>query len=173
MVVRGYARRIEHDLTPQLVIAPDVAASGDPALVAAHCLAAIDAQLAEQIGDGDVLIVAGTIAALSCTGEEIEAAVLALQAVGVAAIVCRAATDTLVQLAGSYGLPVIAQPEAALALMAGTVVRIDLERGTIEDPASSTRWQAAPCDPAAVAATRRAALLMRMRRVAEDEGFME
>jgi len=64
-------------------------------------------------------------------------------------------------------------PQQAPALTAGTLLRLDLERGQLGNQTAGTSWPCAPCAPDQLAATRRAQLLARMRRVVEDEGFAE
>lgn len=168
MVLTGYALKVVGDLAPELVIAPELAASGDPAELAAGCLAAVDVGLAEQAREGDILVLDGAVA----DGPGAEAAVLALQALGVAAIVCRGAGPEFVTQAGLYGLPVLAQPDAVAIIPMAALLRLDLERGLVE-ARETDRWQATPCPADVLAATRRAQLLARMRRVVEDEGYAE
>lgn len=169
MVLTGIAQRVESSLTPAQVIAPALAASGDPALLAAHCLEAVDPTLSERAREGDILLVNGTLHG----GEGAEDAVLALQALGIAAVLCAATDEALAALAGSYGLPLLVQPAAVAAVAAGHILRLDLERGQIEERATGRRWDCAPSTPAVRAAVQRAQLLARMRRVVEDEGYAE
>jgi 3-isopropylmalate dehydratase small subunit len=167
MVISGYARALRGDLDPEAIIDAESAASGDPALLAANCLAAVDASFAERAGDGDILVLDGALRA----GPGAEAAVIALQAVGVAAVVCAAGADELVELGMVYGLPIVRAPEAVGAIAERAVVRLDLEDGRLE--VAPRRWTITPLSPAALAAARRAQLLARMRRVVEDEGYAE
>lgn len=169
MILTGYALRVEQDLTPAAILAPAHATAGDPALLAAHCLETVDPRLAEQAREGDILAVRGRLAG----GAGAEAAVLALQALGIAAVICAEADPALRDLAGGYGLPLLAQPAAAAAIAPGAIVRIDLERGSVAERETGAVWECAPCPPEVVAAARRAQLLARMRRVVEDEGFAE
>ncbi len=167
MVITGYARRVSASLTPREVIAPEVAASGDPAEIAAHCLAAVDAEFAERAREGDVLVVDGDLSG----GEGAEAAVLALQAAGIAALICREAAAELIAAGEGYGLPVLSVPPAAVHLAEGTLLRLDLERGRIEGDGHT--WPFPPLTPAALASARRMQVLARMRRVVEEEGLAE
>ncbi len=168
MVLTGYARRIAQNLEPDLIIAPDHAASGDPAVLAAHCLEAIDPALAETVREGDILVVAGQLNGSPAN----EAAVIALQALGIAAIICAAADADFAEMAGTYGLPLLVHVAAAHEIPAGALLRLDIARGSIE-VRDGARWQALPCPEPVVAAAQRAQLLIRMRRVVEDEGFAE
>lgn len=167
MILTGYARIVAGDLSPAKIIDAESGRSGDPAELAAACLAAVDPSLAERVREGDLLVVEGALAG----GAGAEAAVLALQAVGFAAVICAHADAELAALGATYGLPLLAVAAAPGQIGEGALLRIDLERGQIE--AGRLRWQVAPLDGAALAAVRRAQLLTRMRRVVEDEGFAE
>ena len=98
-------------------------------------------------------------------------AVLALQAVGFAAIICASADAGFVAAAEAYGLPVLSSPAAVAAITPGGVLRLDLAGGRITDRASGESYTVPPCAPTLVNMVRRAQLLSRMRRVVEEEGF--
>lgn len=168
MILTGYARRIERSISPATILAAEYAESHDPAVLAAHCLAAVDPTLAERTREGDILVVAGEVQ----HGPHAETAVLALQALGIAAVVCRAADAEMIALAGAAGLPLLVQVEAT-TISEGRVVRLDLARGTVQDQFTGQVWQATPCTAETLAATQRTQLLARMRRVVDDEGLAE
>jgi 3-isopropylmalate/(R)-2-methylmalate dehydratase small subunit len=167
MVLYGTSHRVGDGVTTDDIIAPERRGDTDPALLAAHCLAALDPALAEHAREGDVLLAGSGLGA----GEDAEIAVLALQALGFAAIVCVSAAAGFVEAAEAYGLPVLLCPDAVERIVPGGVVRLDLASGRITDRATGAAYQAPPCPPELAAAVRRAQLLMRMRRVVEEEGF--
>ena len=166
MILYATTHRVGDAITTDDIIAPEWRASGDPATLAAHCLAGVDPAIAERAREGDALLAGRDFGA----GAEPDVAALALQAVGLAAIVCSSADAGFVAAAADFGLPVLVCPAAA-AIAEGMVVRIDLARGRIEDRASGAIFDAPPCAPELIAAVRRAQLLARMRRVVEEEGF--
>jgi 3-isopropylmalate/(R)-2-methylmalate dehydratase small subunit len=166
LILYATTHRVGDAITTDDIIAPEWRASGDPAMLAAHCLAGVAPEVAEQAREGDVLLAGHAFGA----GAEPDIAVLALQAAGFAAIVCSSADSVFATAAADFGLPVLACPAAA-AIPEGAVVRIDLARGRIEERASGALYDAPPCPPELIAAARRAQLLARMRRVVEDEGF--
>lgn len=169
MVITGYAQRIVGDIMPRQIIDRETAASGDPALIAAACLHSIAPDLAEQVNEHDLLVIDGTLS----DGPGIDEAIIALQALGLAAVICHQAGPAWITTAGAYGLPLIAGREAAATIAAGNLLRIDLERGSLEARETATHWSIAPLDSTTLKAVQRAQLLARMRQVVEEEGFAE
>lgn len=165
MVITGYARALRGDLSATQIIDPATAA--DPALLAAQCLAAVDPDFAERAREGDLLVLDGALG----DDSHVEAAVIALQALGIAAVICRVAGPEFVAVAAGYGLPIIAAPAAAAALGEGVLLRLDLERGSLAG--ADAVWTTSPLSAAVLGAVRRAQMLVHMRRVVEEEGFAE
>src|SRR3954470_1114346 len=108
MVLYGTTHRVGDTITTDDIIAPEQRTSDDPALLAAYCLAGIDPAIAEHAREGDILLAGDDFGA----GPEPDIAVLALQAVGFAAIICVAAEAGFVEAATIYGLPVLLCPAA-------------------------------------------------------------
>ena len=167
MVLYATTHRVGDRLTTDDIIAPEWHASDDPAALAAHCLAGVAPAVAERAREGDVLLAGRDFG----SGPDPDIAVLALQAAGFAAIVCSSSDLKFVAAAEGLGLPVLVCPAAVASIAEGVVVRIDLERGLIEERASDASYTAPPCTPELIAAARRAQLLARMRRVVDEEGF--
>ena len=167
MIIYGTTHRVGDGITTTAIIAPEHHADADPAWLAAHCLAGVDPAIAEAAREGDVLLAGNGFGA----GLDAEIAVLALQALGLAAIVCASADAGFVAAAEAYGLPVLICPTAVAAIIPGGVVRLDLAGGRITDRATGAIYLAPPCAPTLVDAVRRAQLLARMRRVVEEEGY--
>ncbi|HEU5098757.1 MAG TPA: hypothetical protein VFU22_07050 [Roseiflexaceae bacterium] len=168
MVLYGTTHRVGDRITTDAIVAPEDRAD-DPAWLAAHCLAGVDPAIAETAREGDVLLAGEAFGA----GPEQELAVLALQAIGFASIICASADPGFVAAAETYGLPVLICPDAVSSITPGGVVRLDLAGGRITDRITGEVYLAPPCAPALVEMVRRFQLLMRMRRVVEEEGFMD
>ncbi len=167
MILYGTTHRVGDGITTAAIIAPAHQADADPAWLAAHCLAGVDSAIAELAREGDVLLAGNDFGA----GPDAEIAVLALQAVGFAALVCASADAGFVAAAEAYGLPVLICPAAVAAIAPGSVLRLDLAGGRITDRATGEVYSAPPCALTLVNMVRRAQLLTRMRRVVEEEGF--
>jgi 3-isopropylmalate/(R)-2-methylmalate dehydratase small subunit len=167
MILYGTTYRVGDDITTAAIIAPEHHADSDPAWLAAHCLAGVDPAIAEQAREGDVLLAGSNFGA----GPDAEIAVLALQAVGFAAIICASAEAGFVAAAEAYGLPVLISPAVVAAVTPGGVLRLDLAGGQITDRTTGAVYLVPPCTSTLVDLVRRAQLLSRMRRVVEEEGF--
>jgi 3-isopropylmalate/(R)-2-methylmalate dehydratase small subunit len=167
MILYGTTHRVGDDITTDLIIAPEYQDDADPAWLAAHCLAGVDPAIAELAREGDLLLAGNDFG----VGADAELAVLALQAVGFAAIICVSADAGFVTAAELYGLPVLISPAAVAKITSGGVVRLDLAGGRITDRGTGEVYQVQPCPPRLVDMVRRAQLLTRMRRVVEEEGY--
>jgi 3-isopropylmalate/(R)-2-methylmalate dehydratase small subunit len=167
MILYGATHSVGDGVTTDAIIAPEWRDAGDPAVLAAHCLASVDPAIPERAREGDVLLAGRSFGG----GPAPDTAALALQAAGFAAIVCATANPGFVAAAAICGLPVLICPAAVAAITQGTVVRLDLARGRIEDRASGAVHDTPPCPPELIDAARRAQLLTRMRRVVDEEGF--
>ncbi len=167
MILYGATHRVGDGITTTAIIAPEYQADTDPAWLAAHCLAGVDPAIAEAAREGDLLLAGNDFGA----GPDAEIAVLALQAVGFAAIISASADAGFMAAAEAYGLPVLISPAAVAAITHGGVVRLDLAGGRITDRANGEIYPVPPCAPALVDMVRRAQMLTRMRRVVEEEGY--
>jgi 3-isopropylmalate/(R)-2-methylmalate dehydratase small subunit len=166
MVLYGTTHKVGDDITTDDIIAPDQRGAGDPALLAAHCLSTVAPAIAEAAREGDILLAGHGFG----RGADADTAVLALQALGFAAVISTSADAAFVETAAAYGLPVLIS-SATTSISAGAIVRIDLASGTITDRSSGIVYQVTSCPPELIAAVRRAQVLARMRRVVEEEGF--
>lgn len=167
MVLYGYLHRVGNSITTDDIIDP-IYRTDDPAMLAAYCLASINAAIAERTQHGDVLVAGRDFG----TGSETEHAVLALQAVGFAAVICVSASPAFIETATRYGLPVLVAAYAVPYLTPGGLVRLDLASGTISDRDTSAQFTVPPVSPDLLNAVRRAHILSRTRKMAEDEGFV-
>ena len=166
MLLYGFAHRVGDAVTTAQIIAP-AHRDDDPATLAAHCLETLDPALPERVRPGDFLLAGHGFGA----GDDPETAVLALQALGVAAVLCDSAEPGFVAAAEPYGLPVLAAPEAAAGLSEGVLVRLDLGQGRASSRDGGQSFALPACPPALLAALARAQILARMRQVVEEEGF--
>lgn len=172
MILTGYVRRLDQTVTLAQVLAPALLDAGDPDVLAAQCLARADPTLAARLREGDVLVLPALVLPSDVSAavqQHAEAAVFALQATGCAAMIVAEPVGWFAALAGGHGLAVLVQPDAVAALGEGSIVRLDLARGTISG--AGEQWQAPPLAADVCATVRRYQLLVRMRRVVDDEDY--
>lgn len=164
MVIQGYAHRIGDNITSQQILDPQWHDSDDPAVFSAHCLETIDATIAEHVREGDVLLAGQNFA----FGADHDYAILALQALGIVAVICHNADPQAIEAANIYGLPIF---ELDTQIPAGAIVRINLKTGEIHDRTNKQRYQATPCNEQLLQAIQRAQLLKQTHRWLLDEGL--
>lgn len=167
MILYLRCHRLGDQITTAQILPPEHQADDDPAELAAWCLSGVDAQLPDRIQEGDGLLAGEQFGA----GDAPEVAVMALQAAGIAAVVCASVAPAFAEAARQLGLPVVVCPDAARTLPDGALLRLDAARGELEDRAHGRRYHAEPCAPEVLTALRQAHMLARMRRMVEDEGF--
>ena len=96
--------------------------------LAAHAMEDADPRFAKQVRKGDIIVAGRNF---GC-GSSREQAPLALKYAGVGAVVAGSFARIFFRNAINVGLPLIVCPKASQAVQAEAVVRIDLNRGTIE-----------------------------------------
>jgi 3-isopropylmalate dehydratase small subunit len=166
MIIYGTVIRIGDAITTTQIIAPELRDAGDPSILAAGCLAAVDPSLAERVTEEHLLVAGRDFGA----GEDPVSAALALLALGIPAVVCTSAAPAFAAEAGALGLPVLETPGAD-TLADGQLLRIDLATGRMTVRDTGAELQALALPAATIAAVRQSLLLSRMRRVVEEEGF--
>ncbi len=166
MILYAKSHCISDAVTTDDIIAPQWH-NGDPAILAAYCLASRYPVITELVREGDALLAGHAFG----TGPDPEPAVLALQAAGFALIICESAEPAFVAVAHAYGLPVLVCPDVVAHIQPGALLRVDLEAGTIIDRSNAIMYPTPACPPDLLATVRRLHLLNRMRRVVEDEEY--
>jgi 3-isopropylmalate dehydratase small subunit len=96
--------------------------------LATHVMEDADPQFSKQVKKGDVIVAGRNF---GC-GSSREQAPLALKYAGVGAVVAGSFARIFFRNAINVGLPVVVCPKAHQLIQAGDVVRIDLQKGSIE-----------------------------------------
>ena len=142
MNVRGkafvFGDRIDTD-----VLAPGPYMREPLAVLASHCLEAVDPDFAGQVRPGDIVVGGESFG----IGSSREQAVQALAELGVGAIVAKSFARIFYRNAINIGLPILECPEAAAAIAAGDTVAVDFDTGVITDVTSGKTFQSEPFPP--------------------------
>jgi 3-isopropylmalate/(R)-2-methylmalate dehydratase small subunit len=102
--------------------------------IAKHCLEAIDAAFAQSVKPGDVVVAGRNFGA----GSSREQAPAALKHLGVTALVAESFAGLFYRNALNLGLPAVACAQAK-RIRPGDAVKVDPERGVIEDLTTSEK----------------------------------
>lgn len=136
----------------------------DPASLGAHCLEALDPTFRARVRPGDILVAGRNFG----TGSSREHAVIALKAVGIAAIVVHSAARIFFRNAINLGLPVLVCPEAAAALLENQTATVDPANTSIAQ--GPTTWHAQPLGAEVTAILDAGGLMNKVRKQLAEKG---
>lgn len=134
----------------------------DPTELAKHCLEDLDPAFAAKVRPGDILLAGSNF---GC-GSSREHAPLAIKSSGISCVVARSFARIFFRNAVNIGLPILECPEAAALAETGGRLEIDLETGTIVNPASGAAAKAAPYQGFILEVIRAGGLIARLRNEA-------
>jgi 3-isopropylmalate/(R)-2-methylmalate dehydratase small subunit len=108
--------------------------------LAPHCMEDIDAEFAQRVRPGDVIVAETNF---GC-GSSREHAPLAIKGAGVSCIVAKSFARIFYRNAINLGLPILECAEAVDASEAGDELEVDLEAGTIRNLTKGSEFKAKP-----------------------------
>ncbi|TCT04634.1 3-isopropylmalate dehydratase small subunit [Aquabacter spiritensis] len=129
--IEGRIHRFGDEVNTDVILPGRYLTLRTPEELGRHCLEGLDPGFVDRVAPGDIIAAGRNF---GC-GSSREHAVIALKAVGVAAIVVESAARIFFRNAVNLGLPVLVCPDAARALAAGEPARIDLDRMAISQGA--------------------------------------
>lgn len=129
MRIQGRVHVLGDHIDTDVIIPARYLVTGDPAELARHCFEDLDPTLRERIGPGDVLVAGENFA----QGSSREHAPLALQGLGVAAVVATSFARIFYRNAFNVGLPLLESPDAHDRVRDGDEVLVDLGAGAIRN----------------------------------------
>jgi len=115
----------------------------DPKALASHCMEDIDAEFAQTVEAGDIMVGGANF---GC-GSSREHAPLAIKASGIECVIAASFARIFYRNAINIGLPILECPEAAAGIQSGDQVSVDLSTGVITDATQGKTWQAAAFPP--------------------------
>ena len=108
-----------------------------------HCMEDLDADFHRKAETAHIIVAGRNF---GC-GSSREHAPLAIKAAGITCVVAHSFARIFFRNAINIGLPIVECPEAAQALGEGDTLCIDLDSGTLTNPATGQTFQAAPFPP--------------------------
>jgi 3-isopropylmalate/(R)-2-methylmalate dehydratase small subunit len=157
-MITGNLIRLGDNVDTDAILPGRYLALKDPADLGAHCLEALDPGFRTRVQPGDIVLAGRNFG----TGSSREHAVIALKAVGVAAIIAVSAARIFFRNAINLGLPVLVCPEAVAALNDALPASIDPQGPTIVQ--GSQTWHAQPLGPEVLAILDAGGLMAKVRK---------
>lgn len=112
----------------------------NPKALASHCMEDIDAEFAQTVEAGDIMVGGANF---GC-GSSREHAPVAIQASGIKCVIAKSFARIFYRNAINIGFPIMECPEAVDGISAGDQVGVDFNTGLIINETTGKQWKAAP-----------------------------
>ncbi len=125
--MKGKVWKFGDDIDTDIIIPGRYLVVTDPNKLAKHCMEGLDSDFCGKINEGD-FIVAGKN--FGC-GSSREHAPLALQGVGIGAVIAESFARIFYRNATNVGIPLLEAPGISKVLKEGEEIEVDMEKGVI------------------------------------------
>ena len=141
MRFEGRVWKYGHDVDTDVIIPARYLNSTSPEELAAHCMEDLDANFANKVEKGDIIVAGKNF---GC-GSSREHAPLSIKAAGVSCVIAESFARIFYRNSINIGLPILESKEAALDIQKGDQLEIELETGLIHNLTKGNTYQATPC----------------------------
>ncbi len=139
-VLEGKAWRYGRDVDTDVIIPARYLTATDERELGAHCLEDLDPDFAGKVERGDIIVAEENFG----SGSSREHAPLAIKGCGVSCVIASSFARIFYRNAINVGLPILECPEAVEGTKTGDRLRVDLEKGTIENLTTGKTYHAQP-----------------------------
>ncbi|MHB8054177.1 MAG: 3-isopropylmalate dehydratase small subunit [Candidatus Aminicenantales bacterium] len=160
MKLTGTVHKYGDNVDTDVIIPARYLNTFDAAELARHCLEDLDPSFAGKVKPGDIILAGKNF---GC-GSSREHAPLALKSSGVCCVVAQSFARIFFRNAINIGLPILECPTAPALAESGGRLEIELEAGTVVNPATGVSGQAAPYTGFILELIRAGGLIARLRR---------
>ena len=136
----GKAYKYGNNVDTDVIIPARYLNTSEASELAKHVLEDLDAEFAQSVRPGDVVVAGSNFG----SGSSREHAPLALKAAGVAAVIAPSFARIFYRNSFNIGFPILESAEAAEAIDAGDDVEIDFAAGVITNNTKGESYQAEP-----------------------------
>jgi len=140
MVLEGKAWRYGRNIDTDVIIPARYLALTDPAELGTHCMEDLDPKFAHRVREGDLIVAEENFG----SGSSREHAPLAIKGCGIACVIASSFARIFYRNAINVGLPILECPQAVDDIVRGDRLRVDLEKGTVENLRNGNTFQAQP-----------------------------
>lgn len=131
------------DVDTDVIIPARYLTSSDPAELAKHCMEDIDANFNQKINAGDIMVAGKNF---GC-GSSREHAPIAIKVAGISCVIAKSFARIFYRNAINIGLPIIELGEAAGEINEGDVLRVDFDKGILNNETQQKQYQLEPFPP--------------------------
>ena len=143
MILKGKVFKYGDNVDTDVIIPARYLNSSDPENLAAHCMEDIDADFADEVSEGDIIVGGKNFG----SGSSREHAPLAIKYAGVSCVVAESFARIFYRNSINIGLPILESPEAVRAAEAGDELEVDIDKGQIKNLRTGESYQAEPFPP--------------------------
>jgi 3-isopropylmalate/(R)-2-methylmalate dehydratase small subunit len=140
MMLEGDAWRFGRNVDTDVIIPARYLDTTDVEELASHCMEDLDPDFCTRVKEGDIIVAEENFG----SGSSREHAPLAIKGCGVSCVIASSFARIFYRNAINVGLPILECPEAVEDIETGDRLRIDLEKGRVENLSSGHSFQAAP-----------------------------
>ena len=143
MKLKGKVFKYGDNVDTDVIIPARYLNSSDPENLAAHCMEDIDADFADEVTEGDIIVGGKNFG----SGSSREHAPLAIKYAGVSCVVAESFARIFYRNSINIGLPILESPAAVRAAEAGDELEVDIDKGQIKNLRTGESYQAEPFPP--------------------------
>lgn len=143
MILEGRAHKYQDNIDTDQIIPARYLNTTDPVELARHCLEDLDKNFVAKVVKNDILVAGENF---GC-GSSREHAPLAIKAVGISCIIAKSFARIFYRNAINIGLPILESRQAAEKIEDKDILRINLEKGVIENLTKKEKYFAQPFPP--------------------------
>ncbi len=138
MTLEGKAWRYGRNVDTDVIIPARYLALKHPAELGAHCMEDLDSEFAGRVREGDIIVAEENFG----SGSSREHAPLAIKGCGISCVIASSFARIFYRNAINVGLPILECPQAVEDIGRGDRVRVDLEKGRVENLRTGNTFQA-------------------------------
>jgi 3-isopropylmalate/(R)-2-methylmalate dehydratase small subunit len=140
MILEGDAWRFGRNVDTDVIIPARYLDTTDIKEMASHCMEDLDPDFCTRVKEGDIIVAEENFG----SGSSREHAPLAIKGCGVSCVIASSFARIFYRNAVNVGLPILECPEAVEDIETGDRLRVDLEKGRVENLSSGNAFRAAP-----------------------------
>ncbi|ADQ14848.1 3-isopropylmalate dehydratase small subunit [Halanaerobium hydrogeniformans] len=143
MKLKGKVFKYGDNVDTDVIIPARYLTSSSPEVLAAHCMEDIDADFAEQVEEGDIIVGGKNFG----SGSSREHAPLAIKYAGVSCVVAESFARIFYRNSINIGLPILECQEAVEATENGDTLEVDIDQGIVKNLRTGESYQAEAFPP--------------------------